>query len=69
MWFRNNTIRELEDLKNEYQNELDKLKRKVSDFDTTVLMYENNRLREENRQLRQLISVYEKFVSSDDIKE
>ena len=62
MWFRNDTLKDLEALKEEYENELDKLKRKVSSFDTTVLMHENNRLRDENKRLRELIRVYEKFV-------
>lgn len=54
-------IQQLHDLKEEYEIELEKLKQKVSDFDTTVLMHENQKLREENKQLKEKIKIYEQF--------
>lgn len=55
--------KELKDLKKEYENELLKLKRKVSDFDTSVVMWENQKLREENKKLKEQIEIYEKCIS------
>lgn len=59
--------KELKDLKKEYENELLKLKRKVSDFDTSVVMWENRKLREENKKLKEKIEIYEKCISSSHI--